>query len=158
MTWSLWQRGRQSRSLGDSIELFLLTPPLHRLAVQRQPVGAPWSVQGAGSLADRMLTESTVHSSTVLWGVSLSSGCSLEGVEGERTSLFPARATPCLSESPETARIQVCPICQWSAGAPTLNRKCVLWPLLLTVSLFLEGIQHGQEKNKYPFSTDLPRK
>lgn len=157
MTWSLWQRGRQSRSLGDSIELFLLTPPLHRLAVQRQPVGAPWSVQGAGSLADRMLTESTVHSSTVLWGVSLSPGCSLEGVEGERASLFPARATPCLSASPETARIQVCPICQWSAGAPTLNRKCGLWPLL-TVSLFLEGIQHGQEKNKYPFSTDLPRK
>lgn len=142
----------QGRSFGDSIELFLLTPPAQTGCAERQPVGAPWSVQGVGSLAGRMLTGPTVHSSTDLWGVSLSlsPGCSLEGVEGERASLFPAHATPCLSVSPGTARIQVCPICQWSAGAPTLNRKCGLWPLLLTASLFLEDIQFGQEKTNIP--------
>lgn len=84
-------------------------------------------------------------------GVSLSPRCSLESVERERAYLFsPAPATPCPVVSPGTARIQVCPICQWSAGAPTLNRKCGLWPLLLTASLFLEGIQLGQEKTNIP--------
>lgn len=87
----------------------MLIPPAQIGCAERQLVGAPWSVQGAGSLAGRMLTGPTMHSSTVLWGVSLLPGCSLEGVEGERAALFPACATPCLSVSPGTARIRSVP-------------------------------------------------
>lgn len=81
VTWSLWQRGRWSRSLGDSVVLFLLTSPAQTGSAEAA-AGAPWSVQGAGSLADRMLTGPTAPSRIVFWGVSFS-GCFLEGVEEE---------------------------------------------------------------------------
>lgn len=109
-------------------------------------------MQGAGSLEeDRMQTRPTAHSSAVLWGcLSFTPMLFRECGKRKSISLFPAPATPCPVVSPGTARIQVCPIYQWSAGAPTLNRKCGLWPLLLTASLFLEGIQLGQEKTNIP--------